>query len=311
MQTQAAQPQRRHHGRVGVGATPVDPSGQLIQPSVLNAAPLAVVAPRTRRDRHLPARYRGQADEGEEISIHDHSDVLDDSVENTATPNALAADNPTSGHGPQARGSPTITGPSATDRPVDPLATNVSSTSNKAFNIEYFFRKETEDTICTVCERIATEFAAQGSAYNVQYHFSPKTSNTPLHHHIEVRHAFLYLEQVEKNGWAIRAKFTKSAFTSGYTFKTLKHVLSQVGVKLDALPPPPPPDPLDRLPLGVIQPQKSKFGASLPPFTVDGLKDHMVHYLVANDLSYASFFSIVVLGTPQILISLIAQKHAS
>ncbi|KIK78475.1 hypothetical protein PAXRUDRAFT_163920 [Paxillus rubicundulus Ve08.2h10] len=128
----------------------------------------------------------------------------------------------------------------------------------------------------------ASELAAQGNSYNIQYHFSLKTSNTLLRHHVEVQHALLYLEQAEKYGWVIMIKFAKSAFASGYTFKTLRHVLTQPGVKLDALPPPP--DHSDHLPLGVIQPQKSRPGASLPPLTIDGLKDHIVHYLVANDL---------------------------
>jgi hypothetical protein len=96
-------------------------------------------------------------DEVEEFDIHHHSDISDDTDPglrdpHTATPNALATNNSTSGHG-----SPTVTDPLATDRSArslaeDPLATNTSSTSNKAFDIEYFFRKETEDTICKVCE---------------------------------------------------------------------------------------------------------------------------------------------------------------
>ncbi|KIK79313.1 hypothetical protein PAXRUDRAFT_161588, partial [Paxillus rubicundulus Ve08.2h10] len=84
--------------------------------------------------------------------------------------------------------------------------------------------------------------------------------------------------------WVFMVKFTKSAFMSGYMFKTLKHVLTQLGVKLDALPPPPL-DHSDHLPLGIIQLQKSRPGASLPLFTIDRLKDHIVRYLVANDLA--------------------------
>lgn len=130
---------------------------------------------------------------------------------------------------------------------------------------------------------IAAELAAQGQTYNIQYYFSPKTSNTPLRYHVEIRHALIYLEQAEQHGWVIRVKFAKAAFTSGYTFNTLKRAISQPGVKLDDLPPPPPPDPSDRLPIGIIA-QQPAIGADLPPFTVDGLKDHVVRYLVANDL---------------------------
>jgi hypothetical protein len=71
---------------------------------------------------------------------------------------------------------------------------------------------------------------------------------------------------------------------AGYTFKTLKHVLTQPGVKLDAFPLPPPPEPSDRLPMGVLALQKPMLGANLPPFMIEGLKNYLVHYLVANDL---------------------------
>ncbi|KIJ19227.1 hypothetical protein PAXINDRAFT_153716 [Paxillus involutus ATCC 200175] len=188
------QPQRRHRGRAAaapgmVVPSPLDPPGPLVQSSAPDVAP--AVASRTRRNWHPPLRYRDQADGSEEFDIHHHSDVSDDTdpsphdphytaavVANTATPNALATNNSTSGR------SAIITNPLATNRsaqnPVeDPLATNTSSASNKAFNIEYFFRKETEDTICEVCD--------------------PKTSNTPLRHHVKVRHPLHYLEQVEKH----------------------------------------------------------------------------------------------------------------
>lgn len=131
---------------------------------------------------------------------------------------------------------------------------------------------------------IAAALTAKGSTYNVQFYFSPKTSNTPLRHHVEVRHALLYLEQAELHRWVIGVKFAKNAFAVGYTFKTLKHVISQPGVKLDALPPPPRPDPSDRLPLGILASQKPAVNDDLPPFTVVGVKDHIVRYLVANDV---------------------------
>lgn len=133
------------------------------------------------------------------------------------------------------------------------------------------------------------ELAAKGDSYNIQYHFSPRMSNTPLCHHIKVRHALFYLEQAEKHGWVVGVKFAKAAFTSGYTFKTLRHVLTQPGVKLDDLPPPPPPDPSDCLPMDVLASQKPTLGANLPPFTIEGLKNYLVHYLVANDLVHIPF----------------------
>ena len=130
----------------------------------------------------------------------------------------------------------------------------------------------------------AAELAAKGDSYNIQYHFSPRMSNTPLRYHIEVRHALLYLEQAEKHVWVVGVKFSKAAFTSGYTFKTLKHVLTQPGVKLDDLPPPPPPDPSDHLLMGVLASQKPMLSANLPPFMIKGLKNYLVRYLVTNDL---------------------------
>ena len=140
------------------------------------------------------------------------------------------------------------------------------------------------------CRSIATELVARGDSYNIQYHFSRKTLNTPLRHHIEVRHVLPYLEQAEKQGWAIKLKSIKATFISGYTFKTLKHVLTQPGVKLDALPPPPTPDPSNHVPTGIVSSQQPAIGANLPPFTIDGLKDYIVRYLVANDLVHGHYY---------------------
>ncbi|KIK80921.1 hypothetical protein PAXRUDRAFT_15527 [Paxillus rubicundulus Ve08.2h10] len=158
---------------------------------------------------------------------------------------------------------------------TDPLTTNTSSTSHKAVDIEFFFQKEKENTICKPCKSIAAELADKGESYNVVYHFSPKMSNTSLHYHMEGRHTLLYLDQAKKHGWAIQSKLVKAVFMSGYTFKSLKHVLTQPGVKLDDLPPPPPPpppDPSDRLPMGIIPSRKQGLVTSLqmtwfiPPF---------------------------------------------
>ena len=112
----------------------------------------------------------------------------------------------------------------------------------------------------------------------------------PLHHHIEVRHALPYLEQAEKQGWTIKLKSVKAVFVSGYMFKTLKHVLTQPRVKLDALPPPPAPDPSDHVPTGIVSSQQPALSANLPPFTIDGLKDYIVCYLIANDLVHGYYY---------------------
>ncbi|KAF9222872.1 hypothetical protein BS17DRAFT_818188 [Gyrodon lividus] len=134
---------------------------------------------------------------------------------------------------------------------TDPLTTNTSSTSHKALDVEFFFQKEKEITICKPCKSIVAELAEKGESYNVQYHFSPKMSNTTLRYHME-------------------AKSMKTVF------KSLKRVVTQPGVKLDDLPPPPP-DPSDHLPMGVIPSQKQGLGTDLPPFSVDGLKDYIIH----------------------------------
>ncbi|KAF9228989.1 hypothetical protein BS17DRAFT_763620 [Gyrodon lividus] len=110
-------------------------------------------------------------------------------------------------------------------------------------------------------------------------------SNTTLCYHMEVRHMLLYLEQAKKHRWAIKAKSMKTVFMSGYTFNTLKHVLTQPGVKLDNLPPPPPPDPSNCLPMGVVPSQKQGLGTNLPQFSANGLKDYIICYFVSNDLA--------------------------
>ena len=135
-----------------------------------------------------------------------------------------------------------------------------------------------------------TKLVARGDLYNIWYHFSRKTSNTPLRHHIKIRHALPYLEQAEKQGWAIKLKSIKAMFVFGYMFKTLKHVLTQPEVKLDALPPPPTPDPFNHIPTSIVSSQQPALGANLSPFTIDGLKDYIVHYLVANDLVCGHYY---------------------
>ncbi|KAI9568932.1 hypothetical protein HD554DRAFT_2038389 [Boletus coccyginus] len=91
-----------------------------------------------------------------------------------------------------------------------------------------------------------------------------------------------YQEQAEKQGWTIKSKSIKVIFVSGYTFKTLKYVLIQPGVKLDALPPPPTPDPSNHIPTSIISSQQPALSA---PFTINGLNDYIVHYLIANNLA--------------------------
>ncbi|KAF9224606.1 hypothetical protein BS17DRAFT_766591 [Gyrodon lividus] len=108
---------------------------------------------------------------------------------------------------------------------TDPVATNTSSTSHKALVLP---KGEGRHYLS-----IAAELTDKGESYNVVYHFSPKMSNTSICYYMEGRHMLLYLDQSEKHGWATQSKLVKAAFISGYTFNSLKHVLTQPGVKLD------------------------------------------------------------------------------
>lgn len=160
---------RRGRGASGPGPGQPDPTPLPSLPSlpvesVQDAAPPA--GPRVRRiQRRPPVRYRDDLD-GEEFDIDDHSDVseeehTDDEAPNRSNcrpapvvPNTVPSGDPAPGNSTP---NTTVTDPLATNRStnstvVDPLATNVSSTSNKALDIEYFFRKEKENTICNICE---------------------------------------------------------------------------------------------------------------------------------------------------------------
>ncbi|KAI9570065.1 hypothetical protein HD554DRAFT_2037729 [Boletus coccyginus] len=144
---------------------------------------------------------------------------------------------------------------------TDPLAINASST-NKALDIDHFFQKKTEQTVCKLCESIVTKLVARGDSYNIQYHFSQKTSNMPLHHHIEIRHALLYLKQAEKQGWAIKLKSVKATFISGYI-----HIQNS---------------------------QQPAFDANLPSFTINGLKD----YIAINKIESPEFRQLLLYCSP-------------
>lgn len=158
--------------RAATGSSPVlNRAGPLVQPSdsAADAAPVTVAPKGVGRNRRRPVRYRpSEADDGEEFDINDHSDISEDTdpgraglrdprstapaVANAVDTHIAVATNNSAG-----RGGPTIANPLATNRSTrnpaeDPLVTYTSTTSNKALDIEFFFRKETEDTICEVCE---------------------------------------------------------------------------------------------------------------------------------------------------------------
>ena len=137
------------------------PSGPSVNSTIPDLTP--VVGPRVCRNRHPPAQYR-EPDDGEEFNIHDHSDVLEEDIDlevpGRHNPGPVA--NMVAGMGRTA-----TQDPMANDRPpmdtlatnrsnlnstiTDPLATNASST-NKALDIDHFFQKETEQTVCKSCK---------------------------------------------------------------------------------------------------------------------------------------------------------------
>lgn len=148
--------QRRRRGRGGPpdSTSLPHPPPQAGDSSVPEVAPTA--GPRVRRARRPPTQYN--VEDGEEFDINDHSDVSEEDLD-AAAPGGSDHRNPhRAAVVANVTPSPTVTDPLATNRSTsnstgtDPLATNTSSTSNKALDIEYFFRKEKDNTICKICE---------------------------------------------------------------------------------------------------------------------------------------------------------------
>ncbi|KAF8833834.1 hypothetical protein BDN67DRAFT_1017135 [Paxillus ammoniavirescens] len=191
------QVQRRCRGRGSPapsgGPAPTSPP---FIPSVLDVVPIA--GPRTCRTHHPPARYREHfQDVGELIDIDNHSDVSEEELElgmadqSGHRPAAIVpANRSTLDHTSESASDPLVDRSTSNPTVTDPLATNTSSTSHKALDVEFFFRKEKENTIY----QLRLNSQKKGSLIMFSIIFSPKTSNTTLHYHMEIRHTLLYLE---------------------------------------------------------------------------------------------------------------------
>ena len=75
----------------------------------------------------------------------------------------------------------------------------------------------------------------------------------------------------------------KSALVAGYTVETLLEVVSQPGIDVNALPPGPPKDALDCPLMDVLQ-WKGVLDADLPEFSLEGLHQYIIRFLVAEDV---------------------------
>jgi hypothetical protein len=76
----------------------------------------------------------------------------------------------------------------------------------------------------------------------------------------------------------------RSAFSMGYTFRTLREAI-QKGTKLTALPPAPRPDHGDALPydfLALGQGSK-KNGPTVPEFSISAMHEYLVKFIVVDD----------------------------
>lgn len=88
---------------------------------------------------------------------------------------------------------------------------------------------------------------------------------------------------LEKHHWVVQSKLLKAAFSSGYSYNSLKAALSKLGVSTNNLPPPPPPRPGDNMPVGIGQRPKADLGADLPEFSLAVLQECLIEFIVTYD----------------------------
>lgn len=98
-----------------------------------------------------------------------------------------------------------------------------------------------------------------------------------------MKHTLLYLSKLDKEGWRVLSPLLKGAFHSGYTFQTLREVLSRPNVTIDHLPPPPTPDVGDTIPSTLGPRPKADIGAGLPEYSQQALNQFLVEFIVEND----------------------------
>ena len=86
--------------------------------------------------------------------------------------------------------------------------------------------------------------------------------------------------QLQEQGWVVQTKLLKAAFSGGYTYDSLKAVLTLPNMTIDALPPPSR-EVGDMIPL-CLGP-KTDLGADIPEFSLTALHDYLVRFIVADD----------------------------
>ena len=138
-------------------------------------------------------------------------------------------------------------------------------------------------TVDTQNRELNLESTQHGQSAQHRCTFSTKTSNGPLRSHLKMRHTLAYLEMLQKNGWHMQSKLLKAAFSSGYSFNTLRAVLSKPGVTISDLPPPPLPQPGDSMPIGISPCLKANLAAGLPEFSIPMLQESLVNFIVTYD----------------------------
>lgn len=81
----------------------------------------------------------------------------------------------------------------------------------------------------------------------------------------------------------MQSPLLKAAFSSGYTYNSLKAVLTCQGVTIHGLPPPPPPEVGDNIPSGLGKPPKPDISTDLPKFSLGALHNYIVRFIVADE----------------------------
>ena len=94
-------------------------------------------------------------------------------------------------------------------------------------------------------------------------------------------HTLQYVIQLQEQGWLVQTKLLKVAFSGGYTYNSLKAMLTLRNIEIDNLPPPPPCKVGDTIPL-CLGP-KADLGADIPEFSLTALHDYLVRFIFADD----------------------------
>ncbi|KAI6011624.1 hypothetical protein EDC04DRAFT_2609799 [Pisolithus marmoratus] len=79
----------------------------------------------------------------------------------------------------------------------------------------------------------------------------------------------------------ISSKYLMATFERGYTFNMLREALNHAGTEISHLLPPPPPGVDNRVPVGKLP--KGDLSIDLPKFSIQGLHEFLVDFIVSND----------------------------